>query len=52
MIKAPRSILSTPSGTVTQPAGVLGNPNGTVLTPDGSLTFAGATDAALLKIIP
>ena len=52
MTKAPSSVLSTPAGTVTQPAATLGNPNGIVLVPHGRLTFAGASDAALLKIIP
>ena len=46
------SVLRTPAGTVTQPAGTLGNPNGIVLVPNGSLTFAGASDAVLLGIIP
>jgi len=52
MTKTPRSILSTPAGTVTQPEATPGNPNGIFLVSDGSLTFAGASDAALLKIIP
>ncbi len=50
--QAPRSVLRIPAGTVTAPAGTLGNPNGIVLVPNGSLTFAGASDGALLKIIP
>jgi len=52
MTKAPRSVLSIPAGTVTVPGGTVANPNGIVLTPNGSLTFADASDAALLKIIP
>jgi hypothetical protein len=41
-----------PTGTVTTPAGTVGDPNGIVLTPDGSESFAGGSDAVLLRIAP
>lgn len=50
--KTPDAFLGTPAGTVTAPAASQTAPAGTVLTPDGSETFAGSTDAFLLKILP
>ena len=50
--KAARTFLATIAGTVTEPAGVLGNPAAVVNTPAGSETFAGASDAFLLRVRP
>ena len=51
-IKAPDAFLLIPAGTVATPAAVVGAANGIVGVPNGSLTYAGATDAALLRIQP
>jgi hypothetical protein len=48
----PISFVDIPSVTVTTPAGSIGDPNGILLIPDGSQSFAGGSDAALLKIVP
>jgi len=48
----PVSFLGTPTGTVTTPPGTATDPNGIVLVPNGSQTYAGGTDAVLLKIVP
>lgn len=50
--KTPDAFLGTPTGTVTTPAASQIPQAGTVLTPDGSQTFAGSTDAFLLKLLP
>ena len=50
--KTPDAFHATPAGTVTTPAASLAAPAGTVLAAEGSETFAGATDAFLLKILP
>ncbi|HWT00802.1 MAG TPA: hypothetical protein VN256_11190 [Pyrinomonadaceae bacterium] len=50
--KTPDAFLGTPAGTVTAPAASQTGLAGIVLTPDGSQTFAGNTDAFLLKILP
>ena len=50
--KAASTFLATIAGTVTQPAGVVGVPAAEVNTPDGSLTFAGISDAFLLRVQP
>ncbi|HEX8494046.1 MAG TPA: hypothetical protein VF658_14465 [Pyrinomonadaceae bacterium] len=50
--KTPDAFLAIPAGTVTAPAASQTAPAATVLTPNGSQTFAGATDAFLLKILP
>ena len=49
---APNAFLVTPVGTVTVPGGLVGTPAGMVTNPNGSLTFAGATDAFVLRIQP
>jgi uncharacterized delta-60 repeat protein len=46
------SVLDTPAGTVTDPRATVGRPKGIVQTVNGSQTFAGATDAFLVKIVP
>lgn len=48
----PNSFLLTATGTVTVPAGLVATPAGVVTSPNGSLTFAGATDAAMLRLQP
>jgi hypothetical protein len=50
--KTPDAFHGTPFGTTNTPAASLAAPAGTVLTAAGSQTFAGATDAFLLKILP
>ena len=52
--KAPKATsLITPNGTVTNaPGAVVGTPSGTVTSVTGSTTFAGQTDAFLLKVLP
>jgi uncharacterized delta-60 repeat protein len=50
--KAPNALLVTPVGTVTTPPGRVTRASGVVNTPAGSLVFAGATDAALLRMQP
>ena len=50
--KAARTFLNTIAGTVTEPAGVLGNPAAVVNTPAGSESFAGVSDAFLLRVRP
>ena len=50
--KAARTFLNTIAGTVTEPAGVLGNSAAVVNTPAGSETFAGVSDAFLLRVRP
>jgi uncharacterized delta-60 repeat protein len=46
----PDSTVGTPMGTVTSPAIIVADPNGIVQTPNGSETFAGGTDAFLLRM--
>jgi uncharacterized delta-60 repeat protein len=46
------SVFDTPTGTVTEPRATVGIPNGIVRRVKGSETFAGATDAFLVKIVP
>jgi hypothetical protein len=48
----PAAFLGSPTGTLTTPAGTVGDPNGIVLMPDGSESYAGASDAVLLRIAP
>ena len=48
--KAASTFLNTIVGTVTQPAGVVGNPAAVVNVPNGSQTFAGVSDAFLLRV--
>jgi uncharacterized delta-60 repeat protein len=50
--RTPDAFLGTPTGTVGFPAAALPDPSGVVTAPLGSETFAGATDAFLLKVIP
>ena len=50
--KAANAFLATFSGTVTVPAGVVGVTAALVATPVGSETFAGSSDAFLLRIQP
>lgn len=51
-LMAPNAFLLNVAGTVTVPGGTVGFPNGVVTNPNGSLTFAGATDAFLLRLQP
>jgi uncharacterized delta-60 repeat protein len=44
--------LGVPAGTVTNPGVAAGTPAGTVTAVNGSITFAGGTDAFLLKVQP
>jgi serine-aspartate repeat-containing protein C/D/E len=46
------AVLDVPAGAVTAPNATVSIPNGVVTTVEGSQTFAGATDAVLVKIIP
>jgi hypothetical protein len=46
------TFLGVPTGTVTAPVIGAGTPGGTVTQVTGSTTFAGATDAFLLKVQP
>jgi hypothetical protein len=48
--KAASTFLATIAGTVTVPAGVVGNPAAIVNIPVGSQTFAGVSDAFLLRV--
>lgn len=48
----PAAFLGNPTGTVTTPAGTVGDPNGIVLIPEGRESYAGASDAVLLRIAP
>ena len=48
----PGSTLGTPNGTVTTPETTVADPNGIVQVPNGSETYAGGTDAFLLKMTP
>lgn len=48
----PTSFFGAPQGTVTAPNQPVTIPEGIVLIPNGSRTFAGATDAALLRLLP
>jgi uncharacterized delta-60 repeat protein len=50
--KAASTFLATIAGTITTPAGVLGDSAAVALIPVGSETFAGASDAFLLRIQP
>jgi hypothetical protein len=50
--KRPDAFLVTPAGAVTTPAGVVGRALGIVRVPNGSLTFAGETDAFVLRVQP
>jgi len=50
--KAASTFLATIAGTITTPAGVTGIPAAVVQTPVGSETFAGVSDAFLLRIQP
>jgi hypothetical protein len=49
---APASVVFTPVGTTTSPAGTVGTPAGIAIARNGSKTFAGATDAVLLRFRP
>lgn len=48
----PDSTLGIPNGTVTTPETTVADPNGIVQVPNGSETYAGGTDAFVLKITP
>ena len=48
--KAARTFLNTIAGTVTEPAGVVDTPAAVVNTPAGSETFAGVSDAFLIRV--
>jgi hypothetical protein len=48
--KAASTFLATIAGTVTEPAGAVGNPAAVVNIPVGSQTFAGGSDAFLLRV--
>ena len=48
--KAARTFLATIAGTVTTPAGVLADPAAVVNVPAGSETFAGVSDAFLIRV--
>jgi hypothetical protein len=50
--KAAITFLATIAGTITEPAGVLGNSAAVVNTPAGSESFAGVSDAFLLRVRP
>ena len=50
--KAADAFLAAFAGTVTEPAGVVGVTAAVVATPEGSETFAGSSDAFLLRIQP
>ena len=50
--KTPDAFLGTPVGTVGFPAGALPDPSAVLTDPVGSETFAGATEAFLLKVLP
>lgn len=50
--KTPDAFLGTPAGAVSFPLAALPDPSGVVTNPAGSETYAGATDAFLLKILP
>lgn len=50
--KRPDGSLGVPNGPVADAGGVVANATGIVLTPAGSETFAGATDAMLVKVLP
>jgi hypothetical protein len=50
--KAASTFLATIAGTIAGPAGVLGNPAAVVNTPAGSESFAGVSDAFLLRVRP
>jgi uncharacterized delta-60 repeat protein len=53
MTKTPKaSFVGVPAGTVTDPGAAAGTPTGTVTPVNGSTTFAGNTDAFLLKVQP
>ena len=51
-VKAPDAFLIETTGVVGTPAAVVGVANGVVGMPNGSLTFAGETDAALIRVQP
>jgi hypothetical protein len=50
--KAASTFLATIAGTITEPAGVVGNSAAVVHIPAGSETFAGVSDAFLLRVQP
>ena len=50
--KRPDGFLGVPAGAVADAGGIVGDATGVLLTPAGSETFAGATDAALVKVLP
>ena len=50
--KAANVFAAAIQGTVMEPAGAIGIPAATVNTPDGSETFAGVSDAFLLRLQP
>jgi hypothetical protein len=52
-VKAPTSVLITPTGAVNVPTGTVARAAGIVSTPNGSQTFAGGgTDAMLIRVRP
>ena len=50
--KRPDGFPGVPAAAVADAGGVVGDAAGIVLTPPGSETFAGTTDALLLKVVP
>ena len=48
--KAARTFINTIAGTITTPAGVVSDPAAIVMIPAGSETFAGDTDAFLIRV--
>jgi hypothetical protein len=46
------AFLGVPAGTVTDPGVAVGTPAGSVRAVNGSTTFAGGTDAFLIKVQP
>ena len=48
----PRETVSTPTAALVDAAGTVIDPGGVVGTPNGSTTFAGGTDAALVRMTP
>jgi hypothetical protein len=51
-LTTPNGFLISPAGTVTMPEGPIGIPLGIVTSPNGSSTFAGTTDAMLIRMQP
>jgi hypothetical protein len=47
-----RGAVATPTAALVDAAGALSDPGGSLLTVSGSTTFAGASDAALIRLAP